>query len=293
MYTIDLRADKSENIPYNFRTYPIYVREALLSSYLNYEAAPHWHDDLEFLLVLSGEMSYNVNGEVLVLHAGEGIYVNSRQLHHGFSKERNECEFICVVLHPLLLCITREFEQDYVLPLLENPNLAHLKLTDRIPWQKEILQFISDAHQMSGEKNAPLHIVSLFLKTWTLLHENIGTLATPKVQNADLFLLKTMMSFVQKHFREKITLADIAASGAVGQSKCCKLFSHYIQCTPNAYLIRYRLEKSLWYLENTTDSITEIAQNVGFSGSSYFAETFQKYFHQSPSARRKSVHSKV
>ena len=108
-----------------------------------------------------------------------------------------------------------------------------------------------------------------------------------KSRNNDFTTLKNMIGYIQKFYREKVTLDDIAAAGAVGQSKCCKLFDKYIGVTPNTYLIQYRLHQSTWYLKNTDMTITEIAQAVGFSGSSYYAEAFRKWSHHSPSEYRK------
>ena len=98
-----------------------------------------------------------------------------------------------------------------------------------------------------------------------------------------------MVGYIQSFYCEKITLNDIAAAGAVGQSKCCKLFDKYIGIAPNAYLIQYRLNQSIWYIKNTDMTITEIAQAVGFSGSSYYAEAFRKWCGKSPSEYRKTA----
>ena len=81
-------------------------------------------------------------------------------------------------------------------------------------------------------------------------------------------------------------MKDIAASGAVGQSKCCKLFSSYLHQTPNEYLTAYRLNKGCELLCNTDRTVVEIALEVGFSGASYFAEIFRKVFGQSPTEYR-------
>ena len=102
-----------------------------------------------------------------------------------------------------------------------------------------------------------------------------------------------MVGYIQKSYCERITLDDIAAAGAVGQSKCCKLFGRYISLYPNAYLIRYRLNQSIWFLKNTDSTITEIAQTVGFSGSSYYAEAFRKWYKKSPSAYRKEIRTQT
>ena len=69
------------------------MREALLSQYPEYRAPSHWHDDIEFICVLSGGMKYNVNGEIVNLKKGEGIFVNSGQMHSGFSDNGQECGF--------------------------------------------------------------------------------------------------------------------------------------------------------------------------------------------------------
>lgn len=53
-----------------------------------------------------------------------------------------------------------------------------------------------------------------------------------------------MIEFIQQNYTVRITLADIAASGTVGQSKCCRLFAKYIGQIPKVYLTQYRLNKS-------------------------------------------------
>lgn len=293
MIFMEVKDDRSEKIRYDYADYPIYMRKGLLSSYPNYAAPVHWHDDIELIAVLSGEMQYNVNGEVIVLKENEGIIVNARQLHFGFSEERKECDFICILLHPLMLCTTSAYERDFVLPVLHNRNATFVKLNKGIIWQKEILEDIEHMYSVKDEKSAPIKVQTLFLNIWVRLYENITHENRPKIQNADLSILKNMIGFIQQNYAVKISLADIAASGAVGQSKCCKLFAKYISQTPNMYLTQYRLDKSTKLLKNTDMTVTEIAHTVGFNGSSYYAESFRKWYGISPSEYRKqSLHFK-
>ena len=120
MLSVDLKDDRSEIVHYDFEDYPIYIRKALLSSYNNFEAPSHWHDDIEFLMIQSGQMQYNVNGKILTLEQGQGIFVNSRQMHYGFSESHRECEFFCILIHPMLLCTLPAYEKNFVLPLIRN-----------------------------------------------------------------------------------------------------------------------------------------------------------------------------
>lgn len=287
MIFMELKDDRSEKVRYDYADYPIYMRQGLLSSYPNYAAPVHWHDDIEFIVVLSGEMQYNVNGEVVVLKENEGIIVNARQLHFGFSEKQKECDFICILLHPLMLCTTSAYERDFILPVLHNRNAAFVKLNKEIIWQKEILKDIAHMYSVKDEKSAPIKVQTLFLNIWIHLYENITLEDHSEIQNADLTVLKNMIGFIQQNYTVKISLADIAASGAVGQSKCCKLFSKYIGQTPNVYLTQYRLDKSTGLLKNTDMNVTEIAHAVGFNGSSYYAEAFRKWSGKSPSEYRK------
>ncbi len=289
MMSIDLKDDQSEIIHYDFEDYPIYIRKLLLSSYHNFAAPAHWHDDIELIAVLRGEMNYHINGEIITIRQNEGVFINSRQLHYGFSKTKAECEFICVLIHPWMLCVTQALEKKYVVPLLENENITDIKLSSDIPWKKTVLNLIVDMYHAKDDRTAPLTAISSFLKIWSLIYEKSEILVCPKKQSSDFTILKNMIGYIQKCYCQRITLEGIAKSGAVGQSKCCKLFAKYIGTTPNAYLIQYRLHQSFWYLKNTDMTIAEVAQTVGFSGSSYYAKIFRKWCKKSPSEYRKAV----
>ncbi len=289
MLSIDMKDDRSEIVHYDFEEYPVYIRKALLSSYENFEAPLHWHDDIELILALQGEMNYNINGKIVTIKQGDGIFVNSKQLHCGFSKDKSECEFICILIHPILLCISQAFECDYVLPLIKNQAVPYLYLSVENSWQSKILINILNMYNTKSDKSTVLKIFSYFLKIWDLIFSNTKAHTEKEVQNSDLTVLKNMIGFIQKSYKEKITLNDIAKAGAVGQSKCCKLFEKHIGATPNTYLIQYRLHQSTWYLKNTNMTITQIAHAVGFSGSSYFAETFKKRYGKTPSEYKRQA----
>lgn len=101
MISLQLKDDQSEIVHYDFEDYPIYIKKSLLSSYHHFKAPIHWHNDIEFIAVLKGRMDYYINGDMLTLRQNEGLFINSRQLHYGFSKPKEECEFLCILIHPL------------------------------------------------------------------------------------------------------------------------------------------------------------------------------------------------
>ena len=92
--------DASEIVRYDEVGIPLYIREGLLSSYPDHRALCHWHEDIEWVQIRSGQMNYYINGKRVLLNAGEAIIVNSRQMHYGYSENGQECDFICILCHP-------------------------------------------------------------------------------------------------------------------------------------------------------------------------------------------------
>lgn len=290
MYCLDIRSDKSERINYNKTDFPAYLRLGILSQYPNYAAESHWHDDVEFIVILSGSMDYNINGEIISLQKGEGIFVNARQFHYGFSASHEECIFICILLHPVLLCSSPAVEQKFVLPLITNEAIPYHKLTTATPWEAHILIYLENMYDNRDSDTAELRILSLSHALWETLytHMNIDKPGSSP-RSHQLTTLKNMISFIQTHYKEKIGLTDICKTGNVGKTTCSTIFMKYTNQTPIEYLTDYRLRKSIELMASTDMTLAEIAYETGFSGASYFTETFRKCFGCSPSEYRKQL----
>lgn len=284
--------DFSETVSYNNPLFPAYIKYGILSSYPDYSAVSHWHKDLEFILIKEGSMTYNVNGELISLTKGNGIMVNSRQLHYGFSPDHKECEFICILLSPELLSGNEWFYQNYMEPVTENSCYPYLYLTGE-NWQHSVLEKIDRLYTdfTAAQQQEPPYftLMSEFLSIMKLLYENldIKNYGTKEPSN-DLISLKNMITYIEENFTQRITLESIALSGACCKSRCSSLFKKYLRETPMTYTARMRLRKSLSALLNSDKSITEIAYEHGFCGASYYCETFQKYYGTSPLQYRKT-----
>ncbi len=287
MVKVDVRPDGSERVRYDFDRYYAYVRLGQLSLYPGYAADSHWHEDVEFILVLSGGMDYNVNGRILHLEQGQGIMVNPRQLHYGFSPQRQECRFLCVLLHPMLLCATEQVERQFVTPFIADSAAPCLLLEPQIPWHRQILADLKGIWDCREKAAAPLYIQSAFYHIWGLLAEHGERRDLPRQQDRQLSILKEMLSFVHKNYSDRILLSHIARVGNVSKSTCLAIFRKYLQDTPANYLIGYRLKRAADLLQDTDRPVSEIALDVGFQGASYFSEAFQKRYGLTPRAYRK------
>lgn len=292
--SIKLMNDKSEKVNYNYPDYPFYIRKGILSSYPNFAAPNHWHDAIELIAVISGEMDYNVNGVISHLAQGQGIVVNAGQMHFGYSVQHTECEFICVLIHPMVLCPLPSLEQNFIEPVISNGQIPYIRLSSECLWQKDIYARIIFIYENRERKTAPLQILSKFSEIWSLLFEHMPPDGKKNQRrNWDLPIIKTMVEFIQSNYTEKITLSDIAKAGSVGESKCYKLFLKFFSQSPNVYLTQYRLNKSIHLLQTTDMPVIEIALSVGFGGASYYSETFRKWMKKSPTEFRKDFYRDV
>ncbi|MDF2588160.1 MAG: hypothetical protein K0S41_2001 [Anaerocolumna sp.] len=192
----------------------------------------------------------------------------------------------------MLLCVNPSFEQNYITPLLANEQLPYIKLLKSVPWHSEICEEIRAIYEKLNLPEAPLLIQTHFFQIWAKLFSNVSGDEHPSKDSGNLTIIKAMVGYIQKDYRENLTLAKIAASGSVGQSKCCKLFKNYLNLTPNAYLNQCRLDKSRELLRDTELSITDISEAVGYDGASYFSEVFRKWYNISPSEYRMINRSK-
>lgn len=281
--------DLSENVAYNDPAFPAYITSGFLSCYPDFKGCSHWHEDWEFIIVLEGIETYNVNGNLIEIEAGDAIFVNSRQVHYGFSADRKDCEFICILLNPSLLCANKNFDEKFVKPFTYNANYPFIKLSRKIQWQNKIIKLLKEIHAKKDAKTWQFIVQQNFFSVFNLLYSNMDLKSENSAQNsAGLNALKLMMVFIQDNYKKKISLEDIASAGFCCKSKCSSVFRQYLKESPIIYLIKYRLKISTEMLCKTDVPITEIAYECGFSGTSYFCETFHKYYQTTPLDFRKN-----
>ncbi len=86
----------------------------------------------------------------------------------------------------------------------------------------------------------------------------------------------TAVKFIKEHFREQISLEDVADGSNVSPNYLSKLFKSEMQVGFNEYLTQIRLEESQHLLAETNLSIREVASQVGYLDEKYYAKLFKK-----------------
>lgn len=101
--------------------------------------------------------------------------------------------------------------------------------------------------------------------------------------------VKRAITFIEEHYTEKLSLADLASASHLSRSEFCRTFRRFTGRTAFSYLQYHRVRRSLALLQNRALSVTDVAGRVGFSGASYYAEIFRRFIGMSPLEYRKKL----
>ncbi|HIZ78769.1 MAG TPA: AraC family transcriptional regulator [Candidatus Lachnoclostridium stercorigallinarum] len=288
---LEVMGGGSEVVHYERPGLPLYIRTTELSRFEKGKAPCHWHDDVEWIHILKGAMNYSVNGRKVALKEGDSLMVNGRQMHYGWAEGKQDCRFICMLFHPSLLGGNELLVREYVLPVLENPELEYCYFNRDQSGGQETGNILRRAAELKREKRLDYEIetVGLIYLLWSRIcsEKAVGTKAVSEGEKADLEAQKNMVSFICRYYGEPISLKDIAAAGHVSRSKCCRIFSRYANQSPVEFLNAYRLKAGREMLRRTQKSVTEIATDCGFNHLSYFSKQFRKCFGCTPREYRR------
>jgi len=100
------------------------------------------------------------------------------------------------------------------------------------------------------------------------------------------------LELMRARLSEDISLDELAAEARLSVFHFARMFKQSVGVPPRVYLTGLRVERACELLERTNLSITEIAQEVGYSSNQVLARIFIKHRHMSPSDFRWKVRAR-
>ena len=253
----------------------------------------HWHEALEFNLILQGSVKVSTAGQTQIFHKGEGFFINSNIL--AAMENETDCVLDSHLFHPVFLSghFKSVFETKYLNPVIQNRSLDLIPFRGKTEEQSQILGKLRQLSRLQEDTDTEFQTRNLLSDIWLLLLDEIKNADTqvftspPKNQDR----VFTMIAFIHENFAEKLTLEDIAASAAISTRECLRCFKASIHQTPMDYLIEYRVRTAKKLLEITNHSITDIALACGFNSNSYFTKLFHRICGKAPNTYRRELKS--
>lgn len=230
----------------------------------------HWHEHLEIILLLEGNLNISSNGQTHKLLPGEFYIINCREIH-----ETQSHSYVC----GCLLQIPLDFLK-YYLPDMESIRFRTLYAQGHAQFP-ELSQLF---HQMNAvfekkEKGYQFLFSSLLHQFLYILFcdaEAVDDKTRTKRDQRNFARIDLVMRYVQKHYAEPISLSDAAGMVALQPEYFCRLFRAYTGQTFLEYLCAVRLSVFYELLLHTNEEITVLMEQCGFTG----YKTFRKHFYQ-------------
>lgn len=98
----------------------------------------------------------------------------------------------------------------------------------------------------------------------------------------ELLRIGQTITHLEENYQKKINLEELVSIADMSKRSFLRAFEAATGFPPIAYLIQIRINRAADLLRSTTQSITEIAYEVGFNDSNYFARQFRNYQGTSP-----------
>ncbi|WP_087064409.1 helix-turn-helix domain-containing protein [Intestinibacillus massiliensis] len=256
----------------------------------------HWHEEVELGYIEEGASTISTIDAEYVIHQGDGFFINTNVMDMkknaspgGHTLEINH------IFHPVFLSghFKSLFETKYLNPILNNRQISVHIIRRGQKAANQILNNLYHLRELQAQSDTEFQTRNILSETWLLLIREIQENFTPAaaVPNDEQNRIRSMISFVNQHYAEKLTVAEIAASAGISVREAQRSFRHSVGQSPSDYILGFRLNRAKKLLAESELSITEISYQCGFSDSAYFGKLFLRECNMTPSAFRR-MHNK-
>ena len=233
----------------------------------------HWHRACEIIFITSGELCVTVRQQEYHLGAGDGIVINSGEIHSTVSVSGNSS---------LLMQIPDVFWEYYVpgraLPVL----LSFSQCDERCALRIRLKALIKARKESGGNYLAYYSALFSFMEELYRCQAPGSAARLMPLNRKQEERLKVIEAFVKAHYREAVSLEDIAATVYLQPNYFCRFFKGATGMSFLDYLNEYRFLKVYEDLTTTEDAVKDILLRHGFYNEQLFRRMFMEKYHCTP-----------
>ena len=244
---------------------------------VNFYSPLHWHNHIELLYVLEGRIDFRIEQRKYILTEGNMIIVNSEMLHS--SKLCGHAKYI--LLQVPLSAFDGIYEE--ITNVVFKEELSSSVAGELFSWMKKMLNYLDDRKPENRIK-----FVSLFYDFFYQLLSScqIENKKRASVSYSGIRRISPVIAYIEKEFRNKITLKEASEILNVSTEHMCRLFKKYTDMTFNEYLMSLRISAFYQMLQNSDQKISVIMEECGITNYKVFIREFKKIFGKTPEKLR-------
>lgn len=239
------------------------------------ENSIHWHDYFEMEVIYKGTSRHLLNENTYITKPGDVFIMNYFDYHTHKHIDNETVYFYNFNFNDIAL------PADIIKILIEHKNDLYCHFEG-----EEFEELLKDVNYLFAEDRKPndaIHaamMTAVFTKiVLTILRKcEIGI---PEEQDSSTYLNKAI-ALTQCHFREPLTLQQLASQIGITPNYLGQLFKNNLDKSFSEYLLNLRLKYSKSLLKRSNYSISQIASYSGFSTTSYFIQCFKSKYDITP-----------
>ena len=243
------------------------------------------HNEIELNFINSGQANLQHGGQTLRLSRGDAIIYWAAVPHQVLSVEQSvEFSWLVIPLSWFLVWNLPRAFQNHILhgEVLKLPPLAD---TSRLTqWADEI-----STGSPEVKKIIELELEAFFRRLALAFSPQKSLSSLPSAPNQCAHM-QEMIQFMITHFRDSISISQIAASAGLNPEYAIRFFRKTWGMTPWSFLTQQRIFEAQRLLVTSNLKVVDVGFACGFGSTSRFYSVFAKYCQCSPLAyRRKHI----
>ena len=242
---------------------------------------PHSHRAaIEICFLERGEQTYRVGGFLYRLRGNDQFFTLPGEVHDtaNLPQERGILYWLILKLEPSKAFLgLSEYGAARLKRELGRMPARHFRAH---PESARILGEIDDLLRKGRKYRTPfreLRLQALLLQylTRTIEASHRGLLGSASP------LMQRILRYIDDHLNEPAQVSRLAQVARLSESRCKARFKREIGVPPAEFWLRKKIERAIVLLKSR--SVTEVAYELGFSSSQYFATVFKRYTLVNPS----------
>lgn len=230
---------------------------------------PHVHGELEFYVLIEGNVSFSVEHVIYQLSPGDVIISKPNEIHNCIINQETVHKHLCFRFTP---------NSDFLFgTFLEQKFGTNNHFSFDEPSKKELfdvckkLENCTLSNDKQGEFSYIIQLIYLLSKK---------TASTDKSKQIPENLQK-ILNYINVNFAEINSIDNLAEQFFISRSTLCRLFANYLHTSPKLYLEAKRLANSRILLKRGK-SVIDACMESGFTDYSNYIRLFKKRFGITP-----------
>lgn len=240
----------------------------------NYSVGPRVIECYSFHFVLEGCLTLSSVGETVTL-TKDSLFCLFPDVRHSYWIHEYDSE-APLRLHWLAFTGTQAEALVGRLGITKQKPYLRNKLT------AELFDLLNACTKRIGDwqKDGDLQLQIMLYRLFEMLSRPLPEVAEDKDW------LNACLQYMETHYAEGITVADIAQFAGMHRSHLSSRFKHSFGMSPREYLIKLKMERAGEMLRSRTLSVTDISLSLGYTDLYTFSRAFSTYYGMSPSNYR-------